>query len=149
MSIIPGALARAIFPLFSENQSQSSAIATNAYKVLLLAITALALPVFTAAEPLLGLWLGEPYRHESADVFRILIIGFFFNALAQIPFARIQAHGKAKLTAVIHLVELVPYLILLAAFVYSLGLPGAALAWTLRVTVDFLALEYFSRQLKA
>lgn len=149
MSIIPGALARTIFPLFSGNQNQSSAVAANAYKGLLFTISVFALPIFIVAEPLLELWLGEPYRHGSADVLRILIIGFFFNALAQIPFARIQAHGKAKLTAMIHLVELAPYLFILTFLVYCYGVYGAAIAWSIRVIADFIVLEYFSRKLEA
>lgn len=149
MSIVPGALARTIFPLFSGNQRESSAIAANAYKGLILLISVITLPVFIMAEPIFGLWLGDPYRHGSADVLRILLIGFFFNALAQIPFSRIQAYGKAKLTAILHLTELTPYLLILGILVYYYGVLGAALAWSIRVIADYLALEYFSRQLKA
>ncbi len=149
LSLIPGALARAIFPLFSENQHKSSAIASQVYKGLFIATIAIALPVFLAADHLLNLWLGDPYGNESAGVFRILLIGFMFNSLAQIPFARIQAHGKAKITAMIHLVELLPYLAVLASLIYCCGIHGAAIAWTLRVTADFFAMEYFSRQLES
>ena len=149
ISIIPGALARTIFPLFSGDLRQSYAVAADAYKGLLLAISVIALPIFIAAEPLLGLWLGDSYRHGSAGVLRILIIGFFFNALAQIPFARIQAHGKAKLTATLHVVELVPYLLILTVLVYYYGIYGAATAWSVRVIADCFALEYFSRKLGA
>jgi len=149
MSIVPGALARTIFPLFSGNQRESSAIAANAYKGLILLISVITLPVFIMAEPIFGLWLGDPYRHGSADVLRILLVGFFFNALAQIPFARIQAYGKAKLTAILHLIELTPYLLILGILVYYYGVLGAALAWSIRVIADYLALEYFSRQLRA
>lgn len=149
ISIIPGALARTIFPLFSGDLRQSSAVAADAYKGLLLAISVIALPIFIAAEPLLGLWLGDSCRHGSAGVLRILIIGFFFNALAQIPFARLQAHGKAKLTATLHVVELVPYLLILTVLVYYYGIYGAATAWSVRVIADYFALEYFSRKLGA
>jgi O-antigen/teichoic acid export membrane protein len=147
MSIVPGALARAVFPLFSGNQESSLEIASRAYKGLLLATAVVALPVLAGAEMLLDVWLGQPYGSESASVLRILVIGFVFNSIAQIPFSRIQAHGHSKLTAVIHLVELGPYLMLLAGLVYLFGIQGAAMAWSLRVTADFIALEYFSRKM--
>ncbi len=149
MSIVPGALARTVFPLFSENRENSLSVAGQAYKGLTLASLVLALPVFALAEPILNLWLGEPYGQESANIFRILVIGFVFNSLAQIPFARIQAFGKSKLTAMIHLVELLPYLLVLGGLVYVWGLYGAAIAWSTRVIADFFLLEYFSRKLEA
>ncbi len=147
MSIVPGAVARAIFPLFSSEQHNSSAIAAHAYKGLIVATAALAIPVFFLAEPLLRLWLGSPYGEQSAGVLKILVIGFIFNSVAQIPFSRIQAHGQSRLTALIHLAELVPYLIILALLVKQWGIYGAAVTWTLRVLVDYLALEYFSRRI--
>lgn len=147
MLLVPGALARTIFPLFSGNQLNSSAVAAHAYKGLLIATASVAIPVFIFAEPLLNLWLGAPYGQESADILRILVLGFIFNSLAQIPFARVQAHGRARLTALVHLAELLPYLIALTLLIREWGIHGAAIAWTLRVTTDFLVLEFFSRQL--
>lgn len=147
MSVIPGALARTIFPLFSGDQRNSSNIALHAYKGLTAATAAVVIPVLIFPAPLLDLWLGAPYGQESANILRILAIGFIFNSLAQVPFARIQAHGQARLTALIHLAELLPYLFLITLLVYQWGVHGAAVAWTLRVTVDFIALEFFSRKL--
>ena len=146
MSIVPGAVARTLFPLFSNLQAGAGAVASSAYKGLLLACMLMVLPVFVFASPLLDLWLGSPYGAESANILRILLVGFVFNALAQIPFARIQAQGKARLTAMIHLAELVPYLAILALLVYFFGLVGAAAAWSLRVITDMLILEYFARR---
>lgn len=149
MSIVPGAVARTLFPLFSNSQTGTSSVASGVYKGLLLSTLLMASPVFVLASPMLDLWLGAPYGAESANILRILLLGFVFNSLAQIPFSRIQALGKSRLTAMIHLAELLPYLAILAALVYSFGLVGAAVAWTLRVIVDMLILEYFSRRVCA
>lgn len=148
LSIVPGALAKTVFPLFSSNQGSSAIVAKQAYKGLMLATLILALPVLLFAEPILAIWLGEQYEHESDGILRVLVIGFVFNSLAQIPFARIQAHGKSKLTAMIHLGELLPYLVVLAGLVYFFGLYGAAVAWSFRVIMDFFVLEFFSRKLE-
>ena len=66
--------------------------------------------------------------------------GFFFNSLAHIPFAEIQANGNAKLTALIHLLEVIPYLLLLFYLVEKYGVVGAAIAWSVRYTIDFFIL---------
>ncbi|MCC2946192.1 polysaccharide biosynthesis C-terminal domain-containing protein, partial [Citrobacter freundii] len=63
-------------------------------------------------------------------------VGYFFNSLAQIPFTSIQALGKAKITAIIHVFEVLPYLLLLYFCVVNYGIIGAAVAWTIRVTID-------------
>ncbi len=147
MSIVPGAVSRTIFPLFSKLQGEAGSVASRAHKGLLIASLLMALPVFLLAPQILELWLGVPYGHESSAILRILLVGFVFNAIAQIPFSRIQAHGKARLTAMIHLAELFPYLGVFALLVHFYGLLGAAMAWTLRVTVDFCILQYFSRRL--
>ena len=105
-------------------------------------------PKIIFSELLLGFWLGENYALEGSTLLRILLVGFFFNSLAQIPFSRIQAFGKSKLTAYIHIFEILPYLIILFLFIHSFGLIGAAIAWSLRVILDYLMLEYFSKKLE-
>jgi hypothetical protein len=67
--------------------------------------------------------------------------------MAQIPFARIQAHGNSRITAFIHLAEVVPYFAVLIILIDVWGINGAAVAWTIRVTADYLALEFFSRRI--
>lgn len=147
MGVVPGALSRTIFPLFSQSNQKSGNLAKQAYKGLVIASLLMIAPVFIFAEFILEQWLGEQYGQKSALLIRVLLVGFFFNSLAQIPFSRIQAHGYAKLTAMIHLAELLPYITLLAGLVYIYGIAGAAFAWSLRVIVDFLVLEYYSHRI--
>ena len=81
----------------------------------------------------LKIWFGENYQINSFNILNVLLIGFFFNALAMIPFSAIQALGKSKITALIHCAELVPYLALLYFMVEKYGLLGAAISWSIRV----------------
>lgn len=102
-----------------------------------------ALPFFVFAEQILVLWLGQEFA-QSAWVFRILLIGFVFNAIAQVPYTSLQAKGLSKQTAMVHCSELIPYIILLIFLVKYYGLIGVAVAWTLRVFIDmavFLILD--------
>jgi len=75
-----------------------------------------------------------------------MIVGFFFNCFSQIPFANIQAFGKAKYTAYIHMLEFIPYMILLFVFTKQFGIVGVAFLWTARVIVDFILLYYMSHR---
>ena len=105
------------------------------------ACSLIALPIFIFAEPILTIWLGKAYGTISSDILRILLVGFVFNAIAQVPFSQIQADGRSKQTALLHLAELIPYIILLAILVNFYGIYGAAIAWTTRVIADYFLLE--------
>ncbi|MDO9172303.1 MAG: polysaccharide biosynthesis C-terminal domain-containing protein, partial [bacterium] len=128
-------------------QGSADDTARTAFRGLLIACTLVAVPVFIFAEWILTAWLGAPYGDESANILRILLVGFVFNAVAQVPYSRIQAHGKSRVTALVHLVELFPYLALMMLLIGKYGLIGAAAAWTVRVCADFFALQFLSRRL--
>lgn len=146
ISVLPGALARTIFPLFSRLGSHIE-YEKKIYFGLVFVLIILLTPLFLMAESILDLWLGEPYGLQSSFILKILIIGFFFNALAQIPFAAIQAKGHSRFTALLHLTEVAPYLLLLFYLVDILGLVGAAYAWAARIIIDFFCLLFFSRRI--
>ena len=65
------------------------------------------------AGDILNLWLGQSYAVHSKNIFIILLVGFLFNALAQVPFTAIQSVGKAKITALLHCIEIIPYFVML------------------------------------
>jgi len=145
MLAVPMAITKALFPRM--------VVTNNGYKLKnrsLLTIFVLAifmmLPLFIFAEWFLLLWLGDGFT-GAATALRILLVGFVFNAMAQVPYTDIQAKGYSKLTAKIHLFELVPYLCVLFFFIEQYSIVGAALAWSLRVSVDFIVLECFSRKI--
>ena len=94
---------------------------------------------------ILNIWLGKEYAENSTYILQVLLIGFLFNSYAQIPFATIQAAGKAKITALIHCIEIIPYLVGLYFFIIHFGVIGAAYAWTIRVSLDFVILLVASR----
>jgi O-antigen/teichoic acid export membrane protein len=57
-----------------------------------------------------------------------------------LPYALIQAEGRSDLTAKLHLVEIVPYLLVLWVLLNEYGLIGVACAWVLRIITDTLCL---------
>lgn len=98
------------------------------------------------AHPLLAIWLGVDFADEGQQVARILLAGFFFNAIAQVPMIGMQGYGLSRQTALLHLTELPLYIALLYLMVTGFGLEGAAWAWTLRGAVDLAALAWLLRR---
>lgn len=88
----------------------------------------------------LTIWLGKDFANHSAVVLQILMIGIFTNSLAFLPYALIQADGRPDITAILHLIELPAYLVILWYALHAWGIVGAAVAWSLRVTIDCILL---------
>lgn len=148
MLVLPGAMAKVLFPKLSARHRDAETEAQLGFRILLVLSTALACLTIFLAEDILLLWMGKQYLGSAVLVFQILMIGFLFNSIAQIPYARIQATGRAKATALLHLAEVIPYFILLYFLLLNFSLEGAATAWTLRVFFDYIALEFISRRLR-
>ncbi|MFQ2618448.1 flippase [Aeromonas media] len=146
LTLFPGAVARALFPRLSFVRSQDGRVV---YLRTLLSVFCfsiiLALPFFIFSSDILGLWLGDEYRGDAADLFKILLIGFLFNSVAQICFARIQSAGYAKWTGLVHIIEFVPYLFMLYILTTSYSIFGAAVAFSIRSFVDFIILFLVER----
>lgn len=136
--IVPAGLVAALIPAFSAGRilGRAGDLYVVALRYLLLALAPPAIAVAVLADDLIGAWLGAEFAAAAAPVARVLAVGILVNALAHLPFALLYAHGRTRTVAVIHLAELVPYLVLLVALVIAHGPIGAAVAWALRATVD-------------
>jgi len=145
---IPAALSRALFPKLSSNSlaADKNKLEKLSFYLMLGACLPIVIVGFVFTNTIMTVWMGSAYAGEPATILRILLIGFIFNALAQIPFSKIQAAGYAKITATLHMCELVPYLIALYYLTNHFSLIGTAIAWTLRVSLDFFALYILSRK---
>jgi O-antigen/teichoic acid export membrane protein len=94
----------------------------------------------------MAVWLGPAFAAESARVAQVLLVAFGINALAQLPFVALQAVGKARAVASLHLLELLPYAALVVWMLRQWGLEGAAWAWLLRGTLDYAVLSHLWRR---
>lgn len=142
LSIVPGAFARALFPRLSHTTHPEEQAKTK--RLITLILFAISFPTLLIgaifSEKIMIIWMGPSFLGTSGNVLAILLVGFLFNSLAQVPFASIQSRGFAKITAFVHLMELVPYLLLLFYLIKQHGLIGAATAWSVRMFVDFVIL---------
>ena len=140
--IVPGALAGVLFPAVSAAYGTGApgAIAERLALTSLRYITAILAPVvmllIVFAGPVLRLWLGPEYAVQGAPAFAILAAGVFINSLAFVPSAYLYGRGRPDLPAKFHMGELVLYVLAGWLLIRNFGITGAALAWTLRVTVD-------------
>ena len=136
---LPASAMNALFPELAGTQERPE-ISTRLLSLTHHAVVALALPPILLAavfaHPLLVLWLDAAFATSATPVLQWLLIGIFLNSAARVPFTLLQAHGRADLTAKLHLIELPVFAALLVAGVHAFGITGAAVAWTLRVALD-------------
>ncbi|HEJ2458878.1 TPA: flippase [Vibrio cholerae] len=147
LSIFPAAIAKAIFPLLSSNLSSIDNVkkySEQSFWMLLISSLVIAAPIFTFSNELLYLWIGPETPKESGLILKVLIVGFVCNALAQLPFSKIQAEGGSHVTAYVHIVEMPVYLLFLYIMVKSYGVFGAAVIWSIRNVVDLVILQFLS-----
>lgn len=139
--IVPASLATALFPALSASGSHAwngdaRRLLAGSVRYLLLALAVPIALFMTFPTELLQTWLGPAFAARSADVVRILSVGVLVNGLAHLPFVYLLGQGRPDVVARFHLVELFLYAVGAWWLVGSLGVTGAALAWTLRVTLD-------------
>lgn len=139
--LIPASLAATLFPAFSAirtggDDERARRLVARSVKFLLLAMGPVAILLLGGAWDLLHVWLGPEYAREGALALKILAVGILVNSLAWVPFSLVQGVGRPDLTAWFHLAELPVHAALVVLLVGAWGIPGAALAWTLRVVLD-------------
>lgn len=93
------------------------------------------------AYPGLSIWISREFADAAIVLTLVLTAGIWINSMAFVPYTVIHALGKPKITAVFHLIELLPYAALLWLFTRHFGIVGAAMAWTARVSIDFVLLQ--------
>jgi O-antigen/teichoic acid export membrane protein len=147
MAMMALAVATSLFPAFARAADVTAARALLGRGVRLITTTfvPVIVLVLALAPTILRLWLGDAFARESTLVLRTLAVGILMNGFAQAPFAMIQARGRADLTAKIHLAELPFYVASVLYLIRVKGIEGAAIAWTLRVSVEAVVLFVVAR----
>ena len=148
--IVPTAMIAVMFPVFAstyaDNPQRTCAVYERTLRVLVLVSFPLLLVVVLFAKEALTLWVGASFAGESAPVMRWLAVGIFANAVAQAPFALLQGTGRPDLTAKLHLVELPLYVLMLWWLAHTSGIVGVAIAWTVRVVIDTVAMQHMANR---
>ncbi|AVA36768.1 flippase [Cupriavidus metallidurans] len=146
--IIPAALATALLPRMA-GMSSSLDLADLYHrnmKRIGVAMFLILVPCALLAKPVLSIWISPAFAASSETIVLVLCLGLWFNSLAQMPMTLLHAVGRPKLAAVSHLIELPLYILMIVGLSKAFGITGAAMAWSLRVVVDFLVFNWFARQ---
>lgn len=143
--LLPISLVHALFPRFASEDPGSSKQRCEDYTIFVAQIFApVILVLICLTQPFLELWLGANLDQRSIAVGHVLFGAFWINAIANVPYAYIQASGNPRFTAKLHLAELPVYAVLLLLFGLQYGLIGFAIAFGLRCVIDCTALAWRS-----
>ena len=152
--ILPTSLMGTLFPAFTNLDANGiktklEEAYSRAIKSLLLVIAPVMLLVIAFGQDILRMWLGQDFAVKSTLSLQILAVGVLINSLAFVPLGLLQGLGYPNVTAKFHLCELPFYAAALWLLLPRMGIAGAALAWTLRVTLDATLLFAWVFRLKA
>lgn len=146
ITFFSSALNQALFPRLSRAGDDEAQRHLTIVSLRTLAVwTPLPLAVgLLLAGPFLSWWLSPEFAESSSAVARILIFAFWINSLAIAPYTTLFATNRSHVVAKCHVLELVPYLLLLYLSLRYWGVAGAAVAFTVRVVLDLILLSYFA-----
>jgi len=144
-SIISSALSSALFPRFAAaTRREEERLAHEGLRSLVVAMTPLVAAGILLMEPFLTWWIAPEFAQQSTRVGQVILLGFWANSFAIIPYAQLQARARPDLVAKCHLGEVLPYFALLYIGLSTFGMVGAAVAFSLRALVDFALLAGFA-----
>jgi O-antigen/teichoic acid export membrane protein len=134
-----------LFPAFAVNSVQQDHARTilllrRAVKYIFLAVFPITVLTVIFAYQGLKMWLGEAFAQHSASVLQWLAVGVLINCMSVVAAAVVQGYGRPDIAAKFHMLEMPLYVIVLWPMLHWYGIVGAAIAWTMRVTLDFVLL---------
>lgn len=148
--LIPGVLVSVLFPAFTHLLQGDSSRVTAVYKKAMLYIAIVMLPlvllVYVLAQDGLAWWINEDFALNAYRVAQFLAVGVLINSFGHISQALIQGYGRPDVTAKLHVGEFAIYIPYLWFLIDRYGIEGAAIAWTIRVTISTVALVYLARR---
>lgn len=148
-TILARAVTSSLFPrLAGMHPDEGRALAGMAIRVLAAITTPLILCGVLLIDPFLRWWLSPEFADRAGLSGQVLLLGFWINGFAGIPYAQLQASGRPDLVAKCHVGEVLPYLLLLYAGMHFFGLTGAAVVFGLRTLADWILLMYFAGSLR-
>lgn len=135
--IVATALASAIFPRFSRiSREQAIDLGESAVVSLGFVYGAMCASGILLSKVFMVLWIGPSFASEATPILEILLMGAWINGIAFIPFSLLQGQGRPDVVAKVHMLEIIPYVLLLWFMLNMYGVLGAAIAWSVRVAID-------------
>lgn len=140
--MIPSAFCGALMPqLASQRPSEIVANYKKNHKKLSLIMLGICVAASLLIYPVLLFWISPDFADKSILIALLLVVGVWLNSISMMPYTLLQARGNPKLTAIFHIIELCIYIPVLWILIKNFGLIGAAIAWIIRVLLDYLLLQ--------
>jgi O-antigen/teichoic acid export membrane protein len=135
-SIIPSSMMMVLFPAFSSletiDKERLQNLFIRSFKYLILIMGLVLSIIFVFAREILLLWLGNEFAEKSTIVLQIFSVGVFFSSLAWLSGTLLQGIGKPRVVTIIILIQVPIYIALTWFLIKSIGIEGAAIAWTIQ-----------------
>lgn len=145
ISILPRAIAMALFPRMAESNAEREAhLALRAMLVVNVIVTPVIIAAIFLIRPFLSIWIEEGLADPAGPIAIILLFGFWANAFGIIPYSRLQAAGRPQIVTLVLLAQMPFYVAAMYCVITSFGLIGAAVVFSLRTAVDFALLQRFA-----
>jgi O-antigen/teichoic acid export membrane protein len=142
---IPVAFGRTLFPrLSSLPRDAAHALGTRALSTMAYGFAAICAPAMILSAIFFRYWIGPDFATVAAPVAQVLFPGMWMGALSLVGFTLLQSQGRADMTGKLNIVEFLPFVGILWGLTMTFGIVGAAVAWTLRCTVDALVMLWLS-----
>lgn len=146
-SLLPRALALAIFPRIAQSDEvQSKRLMITSLKVLNLAMTPATIFALFVVGPFLEIWVGAETGRAATQVCRILLIAYWANAFAMIPYALLQAEGRPHVVAWITIGQAPVYIIVLYLVLSRFGFDGVAWVVLARCLIEVFVMLYYANR---
>jgi O-antigen/teichoic acid export membrane protein len=135
-----GVLLPRLAALAASGRHEAAAELTHrATRVAVAVMAVLLAPVIACTPELLHLWIGPEFAEQSGFATRLLLVAMLANVAVYPAHAAVRAVARPGTLARLYAAELIFHFALVFAAILLWGIPGAALAWGLRVIVDAAA----------
>ena len=143
--VFAAALSRTLFPHLSKaSMGEARLLATRAVTALALGYGSICAPAIVVMPLFFRYWIGGDFAAVASPVADILLFGAWINGIAFIPYGLLQGQGRPDVTGKFHILELLPFLLVLWVCTSLFGVRGAAAAWSLRCAADAMLLFWAS-----
>jgi O-antigen/teichoic acid export membrane protein len=147
---IPVAFGRTFFPRMSSlSGDDSRMLAGRALSTMGYGFAAVCAPAIILSPSLLRYWIGADFALSAGPVAQILFFGMWMWSASFVAFTLLQSQGRADVTGKLHMAEALPFLGIVWLLTTTLGINGAALGWSVRLTVDACAMFWVAGMKRA
>ena len=147
---IPVAFGRTLFPRMSSLSGEAAhTLGRRALSTMAYGFATICAPAMILAPTFFHYWIGPDFAVVAAPVAQVLFPGMWMGALGLVGFTLLQSQGRADVTGKLNIVEFLPFIGILWSLTIAFGIVGAAVAWSLRCTVDALVMLWLAGMKKA